>query len=308
MRQCRGQNIPMGGSLLKEKAKAFAKELEIEFSASEGWLTNFKKRNGIVFKKMCEESLNVDIKVCSKCQNSLSDLIKEYEPRNIFNTDETGLFFKYLPEKTFTFKKEKCHGGKHSKESNYFTGCKHGRLRKDYSSRHRKICKTSVCFKGINSFHTKYRSNKKAWMTTELFNEWLVSLNSDIKREKRHILLFLDSCTVHNNAPPLSNVKLQFFFSKLNLKTLIMIDKAWRAVTPFTIHSCFKKSGFPSPNLVDVDDTLTEFNAEPFIWEALSEQDLTLDDYVLVDTDIAVWGALSDAEIVALEHNNTEND
>ncbi|GFW62990.1 tigger transposable element-derived protein 6 [Trichonephila clavipes] len=67
------------------------------------------------------------------------------------------------------------------------------------------------CFKGINSFPTKYRSNKKAWMTTELFNEWLISLNSDMKREKRHILLFLDNCTVHNNAPPLSNVKLQFF-------------------------------------------------------------------------------------------------
>ncbi|GFX11595.1 uncharacterized protein TNCV_5141701 [Trichonephila clavipes] len=72
MRQCRGQNIPMGGSLLKEKAKAFAKELGIEFSASEGWLTNFKKRNGIVFKK-CGESLSVDINVCSKWQNSLSD-------------------------------------------------------------------------------------------------------------------------------------------------------------------------------------------------------------------------------------------
>ncbi|GFT89810.1 hypothetical protein TNCV_1665641 [Trichonephila clavipes] len=45
--------------------------------------------------------------------------------------------------------------------------------------------------------------------------------------------------------------------------TLIMIDKVWRAVTPLTIHSCFKKSGFPSPNLVDVEDTLTELNAEP---------------------------------------------
>ncbi|GFW54677.1 uncharacterized protein TNCV_787801 [Trichonephila clavipes] len=180
MRQCRGQNILMSGSLLKEKATAFAKELGIEFSASEGWLTNFKKRNvWDSLQKMCGESLSVDINVCSKWQNSLSDLIKEYEPRNIFNTDETGLFFKCLPEQTFTFKKEKCHGGKHS---------------------------------------------------------------------------------------------------------------------------------FPSPNLVDVDDTLTEFNAEPSLWEGLPEQDLMFDDYVLVDTDIAVWGALSDAEIVALEHNNTEND
>ncbi|GFV69007.1 tigger transposable element-derived protein 6 [Trichonephila clavipes] len=58
------------------------------------------------------------------------------------------------------------------------------------------------CFKGMNSFPTKYRSNKKPWMTSELFNEWLVSLNSDMKREKRHILLFLDNCTVHNDAPP----------------------------------------------------------------------------------------------------------
>ncbi|GFX30283.1 hypothetical protein TNCV_1963901 [Trichonephila clavipes] len=70
------------------------------------------------------------------------------------------------------------------------------------------------------------------------------------------------------------------------LTTLIMTDKAWRAVTPLTIHSCFKKKGFPLPNLVDVDDTLT---AEPSLWEALPEQDLTFDDFVLVDTDIAVW-------------------
>ncbi|GFT08809.1 tigger transposable element-derived protein 6 [Trichonephila clavipes] len=137
------------------------------------------------------------------------------------------------------------------------------------------------CFKGINSFPTKYHSNKKAWMATELFNEWLVSLNSDMKRENRHILLFLDNCTVHNNTPALSNGKLQFFppnsTSKLqpldqgiihNFKTfyrrevvksvldnlenqqhettisilaaLIMIGKAWGAVTPLTIHSCFK--------------------------------------------------------------------
>ncbi|GFT39671.1 tigger transposable element-derived protein 6 [Trichonephila clavipes] len=91
------------------------------------------------------------------------------------------------------------------------------------------------------------------------------------------------------------------------LTALIMIDKAWRAVTPLTIHNCFKKSGFPSPNLVDVDNTLTEFNAEPFLWEALPEQELTFDDYMLVDTDFAVWGAPSDAEIVALDHNNTES-
>ncbi|GFU19302.1 tigger transposable element-derived protein 6 [Trichonephila clavipes] len=239
MRQCREQNIPMGGSLLKEKAKAFAKELGIDFLASEGWLTNFKKRNEIVFKKMCGESSSVDFNVCSKWQNSLSDLIKKYEPRNIFNTDETGLCFKCLPEKTFTFKKEKFHGRKHRKEK--LTIFLAVNMDDSETIIPLVIGKSANprCFKGINSFPTKYRSNKKEWMTTELFNE------------------------------------------------------------------C---QALPSPNLVDVDNTLTEFNAEPSVWEALPEQDLKFDDYMLVDTDIAVWRAQSDAEIVALDHNNTESD
>ncbi|GFV43901.1 uncharacterized protein TNCV_1530751 [Trichonephila clavipes] len=97
-------------------------------------------------------------------------------------------------------------------------------------------------------------------------------------------------------------------YEDVSVFSLIIIDKAWRAVTPLTIHSWFKKSGFPSPNLVDVDDTLTEFNTEPSLWEALPEQDLTFGDYMLVDTDIALWGALSDAEIVTSDHNNTESD
>ncbi|GFY25880.1 tigger transposable element-derived protein 6 [Trichonephila clavipes] len=253
---------------------------------------------------MCRESSSVDMNVFSKWQNSLLDLINEYESGNIFNTEETGLFFKCLPEKAFKIKKEKCHRGKHSKErltillavnmdgSEKITPLVIGKSAKPR------------CLKGINSFPIKYRSNKKAWMTAELFNEWLVSLNSDMKREKRHILLFLDNCTVRNDAPPLSNVKLQCFppnsTSKLQpldqgiihnfitfyrrevvksvlgnlenqqnvttisiLTALIMIDKVWKVATPLTIHSCFKKPGFPSPNLVDVDDTLTEFNAEP---------------------------------------------
>ncbi|KAL4709481.1 hypothetical protein ACJJTC_012818 [Scirpophaga incertulas] len=55
------------------------------------------------------------------------------------------------------------------------------------------------CFKGVKSFPTDYRANKKAWMTTELFNNWLLTINGDMKRQKRKILLFLDNCTVHNN-------------------------------------------------------------------------------------------------------------
>ncbi|GFQ78192.1 phospholipase A-2-activating protein [Trichonephila clavata] len=51
-----------------------------------------------------------------------------------------------------------------------------------------------------------------------------------------------------------------------------------------------------------------ECNAEPSLWGALPVQDLTFDDYMLVDMDIIVWGVLFDAAIVALDHNKTESD
>ncbi|GFX65789.1 hypothetical protein TNCV_2043231 [Trichonephila clavipes] len=88
---------------------------------------------------------------------------------------------------------------------------------------------------------------------------------------------------------------------------MFSVNESRRAVTPLTIHNCFKKSGIPTPNLVDVHDTFMECNAKPSLWEALPVH-LTFNYYVLVDTDINVWGVLSDAEIVALDHNNTKSD
>lgn len=59
--QCRTQNIPVDGLVIKEKAESFAKELgHLNFKGSNGWFENFKKRNNITFLKMCGESASVD--------------------------------------------------------------------------------------------------------------------------------------------------------------------------------------------------------------------------------------------------------
>ncbi|GFT97033.1 tigger transposable element-derived protein 6 [Trichonephila clavipes] len=92
--------------------------------------------------------------------------------------------FSSVCQKKHLHSKKKCHRGKHSKERLTILLA----VNMDGSE---KIIPLVVgksakprCFKSINSFPTKYRSDKKAWMTTELFNEWLVSLNTDMKREK----------------------------------------------------------------------------------------------------------------------------
>ena len=57
---------------------------------------------------MSGESSDVDEIACEDWKNNiLHDLIRSYYEKDIFNADETALFFKCLPDKTLTFKNEK---------------------------------------------------------------------------------------------------------------------------------------------------------------------------------------------------------
>ena len=69
------------------------------------------------------------------------------------------------------------------------------------------------CFGGKRSPKTipiEWRSNSKAWMTSAIFCGWLRSLNDNMKRQKRKILLLLDNASCHTHLK-LSNVRLVFF-------------------------------------------------------------------------------------------------
>lgn len=46
----------------------------------------------------------------------LPNILQAYTPDNIYNADETGIFYKMLPDKTMEFKDVNCHVGKKNKE------------------------------------------------------------------------------------------------------------------------------------------------------------------------------------------------
>lgn len=74
------------------------------FAASSGWLTNVKKRNGLVAHRISGESAEVDeveLKVWRELE--LYPAMMEFSPDDIFNADETGLFFQALPDTTLDF-------------------------------------------------------------------------------------------------------------------------------------------------------------------------------------------------------------
>ena len=91
----RDKNVPISGPLIREKALYFAESLgHKDFIASVGWLDKFKKRHSIIQKIMKGESTDVDEHACKDWKNNiLSDLIRPYYEKDIFNADETALFF-----------------------------------------------------------------------------------------------------------------------------------------------------------------------------------------------------------------------
>eukprot|EP00117_Sycon_ciliatum_P046093 scpid98626/ scgid33057/ Tigger transposable element-derived protein 4 len=98
---CRAKCIPLSGPVICQKAKSFAECLGVEsFAASNGWLESFRNRHGVKFATLSGESADVDTAVVDDWKERVNALLKDYEPQNVFNMDESGFFYRALPEKS----------------------------------------------------------------------------------------------------------------------------------------------------------------------------------------------------------------
>ncbi|KAG0426438.1 hypothetical protein HPB47_026453 [Ixodes persulcatus] len=71
-KRARSANFPISGPILEEKAGEIASQLGIDdFKMSDGWLSHFKKRHGLVFKTISGESAAVNRDLCSNWQQGL---------------------------------------------------------------------------------------------------------------------------------------------------------------------------------------------------------------------------------------------
>jgi hypothetical protein len=81
--------------------------------ASDGWFSRWKVRHEIVFKKAHGEKSSADPTGAEECcSNRLSQLLDEYSLENIFNADETELFYRATPDGSLTYKHHTLVGSK----------------------------------------------------------------------------------------------------------------------------------------------------------------------------------------------------
>lgn len=100
--------VPISHGILCEKAKQFVQMMSVEnFDPTDSWLIRWKKRNNIAHSKLHGEKQDSDEDSADYWKtNALLHLLKDYDSSQILNIDETGLFYRALPEHTQMFKTE----------------------------------------------------------------------------------------------------------------------------------------------------------------------------------------------------------
>ena len=59
------------------------------------------------------------------------------------------------------------------------------------------IAKNPRCFKNLQTLPCRYRSQKKSWTDSDLFEEWVREINAEFKAKERKIALIIDNCPAY---------------------------------------------------------------------------------------------------------------
>ncbi|KAM6452654.1 tigger transposable element-derived protein 1-like isoform 3-T3 [Liasis olivaceus] len=209
------KRMPVGLLLIQAKARSIFQTLKERageectetFTASRGWFMRFQRRFNYHSAHTSGEAAGVE-EVAQRFLNELDDILAEgnYLPGQIFNVDETGLFWKAMPERTYIHREAQAMPGYEALQDRVtllLGGNVAGfKLKPFLIHKSENPC----AFKNIGE-HTLpiyYRSNRKAWMTQVLFEDWF--MNCFIPQVKEYclqnripfkILLLLDNAPGH---------------------------------------------------------------------------------------------------------------
>jgi hypothetical protein len=106
------KKIPISGPIIKEFALELANNLHLNnFKASNGWLRRLCNKYDIKFNSYSGEAADVDQELIDNWEQQMGILTEGFNPKDVFNFDETALFIRMMPKKSFMKKGSKYIGG-----------------------------------------------------------------------------------------------------------------------------------------------------------------------------------------------------
>lgn len=209
----RAHGIPVSSEILINQAKLFGGMLgisDLEFKYSNGWLNNFKSRYGIKEHTLVGERGSVKMVDVQKGRVDLKTITSQYTLDDIYNFDETALFYRLPPNKTLA----SCSvsGKKESKERITLGVCCNAsgtdKAKLVFISKFARPLCFGKLFDPNNTVH--YYNNQKAWMTMLFFEDWLSKFNQKMKLKNKKALLLVDNASSHNTDSIYSNVRVEY--------------------------------------------------------------------------------------------------
>ncbi|XP_047576390.1 tigger transposable element-derived protein 1-like [Lutra lutra] len=148
------------------------------FSASTGWLASFKGRYHMKNAKLAGKAGPADQEAAEEFKKHLLSIIHEkgYTEEQVFNADEIGLFYKNVGKRADIMPMaSKAPGFKSFKYHATLLLC--ANAKSDFKCKrlmvHRAQNPQALRGKKLNRMPVHWRWNKKAWMASEIFRDWV---------------------------------------------------------------------------------------------------------------------------------------
>lgn len=178
------------------------------FVGSRGYIVNFIKRHNIRFLKITGEKLSNNAAAVDTYIDHFATIVRHLSPSQIFNADESGLYFKCTPSSTFVTKDESsAPGRKGNKERVTFMPCANADGSFKLPLMMIGKSKRPRALKNVQELPVYYASSKNAWMTRQFFEDWffkefvpkVTGFLEGVELPVRAVLV-LDNCSAHCSA------------------------------------------------------------------------------------------------------------
>ena len=181
---------------------------ESDLKLSSGWLQKFKQRHNIKQHTLHGEADSVDRAALALSRIELKTLIGQYEPVDVFNFDESALFYRLPPNKTLATMKRNGKKGEKDRITVAFCCNMAGTEKMDIVVIGKSKEPRAFRHANVGSMPFTYYNNATAWQNRSTFGDWLRQF--DLKMHGRRVLLLLDNASCHVVTHKCYNVVVQF--------------------------------------------------------------------------------------------------